>query len=608
MRILSSLGLAGLGLGGALLLAQCGTTPPSNFGDDGGTDGGLVDDAPSLDDVIFGGDTTGPGDCGGKAPTCSGDMHSLVDCHGNVVQKCSDTQGCAGGQCIAACDAAVANKSSVGCEYYAHNPLMIFGKGCFALYVANTWTSGVTISADAKGNKIDLSKYAYLPTGSGPTLKLTALGQNGQIPPGKVAIVFLRDGNGGLGTNCGEPAAETDTNASAWTDPVSGTNASGQALHVVASAPVVVYDILPYGGGRSEVTDATLLLPTSTWDKNYIAITPRPLGNNTLSPAIAIVASDDSTNVTIRPTADITAGTGVAAATKGQPQTYALNKGQVLRIEQQADLLGSVVSADKPVGVWGEQQCINIDALACDGAHEQIPPVRALGSEYVYGRYRNRDPNIDETPPTRITGAVDGTQLTWDPSPTGAQPTVNEGESFEVRSSGPFVVKSQDDKHPFYVATYMTGGAAFSNRGDPEFVNVVPAAQYLSRYVFFTNPTYPETNLVYIRKKAQDDTFKDVTLDCAGVIGGWKPVGSGGEYEYTTADIATGNFKGVGNCDNGAHESHSDGPFGLTVWGWGTEVTGGSGTAQYSEYVSYAYPAGASVQSINTVVVPPTPK
>ena len=33
-------------------------------------------------------------------------------------------------------------------------------------------------------------------------------------------------------------------------------------------------------------------------------------------------------------------------------------------------------------------------------------------------------------------------------------------------------------------------------------------------------------------------------------------------------------------------------PFGLTVWGW-------------DEAVSYAFPSGASVQPINTVVVPP---
>ena len=65
----------------------------------------------------------------------------------------------------------------------------------------------------------------------------------------------------------------------------------------------------------------------------------------------------------------------------------------------------------------------------------------------------------------------------------------------------------------------------------------------------------------------------------------------------------TGNFQKVGNCDNGRHEMKSNGPVGLTVWGWGSDATLGFQTT----YVSYAYPAGASVKPVNTVVIQPTP-
>jgi hypothetical protein len=584
---------------------RCGSRP-FNPGDDASADAST--DTPQLQDVIFNPqDST---NCGTTPTTCSGDGHAIVDCANNVVQTCDPTQGCSGGKCIPACDAAVANKSSVGCEYFAHNPRMVFGAGCFALYVANTWNADVSVTGDINGTTIDLSKYTYLPSGSGQSLKMTAIGQGGKIPPSKVGIVFLREGQdfgGSLSTACGYgvTVAEKDPAASAWTDPASGTSNAAKAIHVVASAPVVVYDILPFGGGRSEVTDASLLLPTSTWDTNYIAVTPVPLGSNCTNPGISIIASSDNTTVTIKPTVAIVAGTGVAATAANTPVTYPLSKGQVLRFEQAEDLLGSVISSNNPIGLWGEQSCINVDASACDGAHEQIPPIRAFGSEYVYGRYRNRVDNQDETPPTRITGAVDGTQLTWDPSPTGAQATVGKGQSFTVRSSGPFIVKSQDDQHPFYVATYMTGGAAFSDNGDPEFVNVVPTDQYLSRYVFFTDPTYPETNLVFIRKLGADKAFHDVTLDCAGTLTGWTPIGSSGTYEITRRDLVRHNFVGQSGCDNGSHESHSDGPYTLTVWGWGTAETGTTSTGIYSQYTSYAYPAGASVQSINNVVVLP---
>jgi hypothetical protein len=48
----------------------------------------------------------------------------------------------------------------------------------------------------------------------------------------------------------------------------------------------------------------------------------------------------------------------------------------------------------------------------------------------------------------------------------------------------------------------------------------------------------------------------------------------------------------------------SDLPFGLTVWGWGSALSRGF----YSQAVSYAYPAGASVKPVNTVIVPAAPK
>ena len=107
-----------------------------------------------------------------------------------------------------------------------------------------------------------------------------------------------------------------------------------------------------------------------------------------------------------------------------------------------------------------------------------------------------------------------------------------------------------------------------------------------------------------MRKKAKDNAFEDVTLDCAGNLTGWQAVGSAGEYEYTRQDLVTGNFAKVGNCDNGRHEMKSDAPFGVTVWGWGSAATTGFST----QAVSYGYPAGMSVQPINTVVVVPTPK
>jgi hypothetical protein len=552
------------------------TSGPSATSGNGGEAGSGSGEGGSI---IGSGGAGGFGPCG--EPTCSGDLHSVVDCNGNVVTECPDDQGCApGGVCIPACDAAVASESTVGCEYYTQ----MLGYGCFAAIIANTWSSPVTVNLEAGGATYDAAAFARIPSGNGQAITYAPL-PNGQIPPNEVAIVFLSQG-------CPGGVAPPSTTA---------------AFHITTSAPVVAYDIDPYGGGPSAVTSATLLIPTSAWGTNYIAVAPWPFGPNSQNPRLTLTAAEDATDVTISPVVDMLGGTldgtAVPGTAAGVPVTYSMNKGQTLRFEQEAELTGSAIASTKPIGMVGSSGCINIDECCCDGAHQQIPPIKALGNEYVGVRYRNRVDGMEESPPWRVIGVVDGTTLTYQPAaPPGAPTTLSLGQVVEFRASGPFVIESQDEDHPFYLAAYMTGGGGFGDAGDPEFVNVIPALQFLPNYVFFADPTYPETNLVVVRRRAGDGMFKDVTLDCAGVLGGWEPIGAT-DYEMTRFDLVRFDFAPQGNCDNGRREMKSDAPFGLTVWGWGTSA------AQFtSTYVSYAYPAGAGVQPINQVVVPPVPK
>jgi hypothetical protein len=100
------------------------------------------------------------------------------------------------------------------------------------------------------------------------------------------------------------------------------------------------------------------------------------------------------------------------------------------------------------------------------------------------------------------------------------------------------------------------------------------------------------TNLVVVRRRGADGAFHDVTLDCAGPIAAWQPVGA---YEYARVDVVLPDFQPVGACANGRHEMTSAAPFGLTVWGWGPAA-------------SYAYPGGSSVREINTTFVPAEPR
>jgi hypothetical protein len=151
----------------------------------------------------------------------------------------------------------------------------------------------------------------------------------------------------------------------------------------------------------------------------------------------------------------------------------------------------------------------------------------------------------------------------------------------------------------------MTGQETTKRRdrpGDPEFVNVIPVAQYMSSYVFFADPTYPETSLVVTRRKGADGRFAEVWLDCAkSPLSGWQSLG--GDLEYARVDLLTGAFDPrVPGCDSGRQTIASLAPFAVTVWGWGSDDVriGGLETGA----TSYAYPAGSAVRKVNDVPPP----
>jgi hypothetical protein len=349
---------------------------------------------------------------------------------------------------------------------------------------------------------------------------------------------------------------------------------------------------------------ATLLIPTSAWGTNYIANMAWEADASWAAineyPHVQIVAAEDDTKVTLGPTADIVGGGGVAPAPQGQPATYTLNRGQLLQLMQPGDLSGSPISSDKPVGVWAgaSNTHIPVGEHAGDSAHQQLAPVSALGHEYLGVRYRDRAPGANESIPYTLVGAVDGTALVYDPAaPAGAPEELSKGQKVNFNAEGAFVIRSQDVEHPFYFAAHMTGSTVVNsqdNPGDPDYVNVVPPEQYLDRYLFLTDPTYGNTHLVFTRQKAKDGAFHDVTLGCLGKVAGWQPIGGSGTYEYARVDLVVDGVA-VGACANGVHTAESTAPFGLTVWGW-------------DHSVSYAYPAGMSLQPINTVVVDPVPE
>jgi hypothetical protein len=558
-----------------VLLAACG--PDGRNGGNGGDD----DDSQTC-------------------PRCSDDKTAVISCDGTA-KACAPDQLCSNGECMNGCAAAENNHASVGCDYYAVDMDAADGPprdACFAVFVANTSRGQAHIDVDWGGQGIDLSKYAKLPNGTGQALTYGNYDPSTGLAPGQVAILFLAYAPGGSplmpNVNCPVPAA-------IGTDAQIGGNGIGKAFHIVTDLPVVAYQMLPYGGGKAAATGASLLLPTSAWGTNYVGVTAydtldgsAPPIQIAQGPSMNIVAKEDNTTVTMRPMSAVTGGNGIPASGMGQSMSFQLNKGQYAQITQMARLTGSPISADKPIGLFGGHQIMSIDRCCGDHGEQMIAPVRALGYEYVAAPHGDRKP-VSEERIYRIIGAVDNTHLTYDPPNVGPA-TVNLGQILEIRTATPFSVRSDGDDQPFLMFTYMSGAGEQGEGGwgDSDFVRMVPPQQYMNHYVFFTEPTYPFTVLTVVRKK-KDGAFAPVKLACMGEVSGFMPVGATGDYEIAQVKIVD-HFNGMGGCNNGVNTMDSTAPFGVWVWGWGSEDT-------TTGWVSYGYPAGEGVLPINDVII-----
>jgi len=590
-------------------------------------------DHPQDGPLIEGGPLDVTTDCPDAGPYCEpNDLGYVYQCGVRTFQ-CSSLEQCENGKCVNPCVDTLGQDTSNGCEFYmAEMDMVPEAAGvCYAVFIVNQWKTGepARIEVDRGGAPLPVDQFARIPSGFGTGITYGAYDPQAGLPTNQIAVLFLSR----------DPAAENDPNtisprrlascppgvtpAVVGDASLHGTG-KATAFHIKTNVPVVAYSMLPFGAGRARVTGATLMLPTNVWSDNYLAVNaytaPTSFTEDRAGPTMFILAQADNTTVSIKPVTDIVAGGGLPGTPANTTGSYTLNKGEYVQFTQPAELTGSAIQASAPIAVVGGSTLMDVPTsrIRADSAHQMLPPIKALGHEYVGVRYRSRDTVIEEYSPYRIVGVVSGTQLSYEPSqPPGAPSTLAAGQMVEFSTNAPFVVRSQNAQHPFYMAQYMTGGELYDGTGDPEFVNVLAPDQYLPRYTFFTDPTYPETNLVVVRMKdPATQAFPEVNLDCAGSLSGWTDLGTSGKYQFVRVDLSTGNFQGVGQCNNGVHVIEgSFGPdagqatprFGVTVWGWGNPVTwqpDEEDNPKFTRWVSYAYPAGANITELNAVVMP----
>lgn len=581
-----------------------GTTASTQGTADGTT---VATDDAALPDLPFF-DVGGVADMGAGSRTCSGDLKQVIDSGtGVVLEQCPPDEGCLEGYCVPACTAAAGAEGSLGCEFivptspfYANgNPAAQQSGPCHALLVSNPWDRPAELQLSRDGMSYPVGPVTRVPDGIAGATTYDPLPASG-VPSGQVAVVFLSHRPGvsnGTTLECPiTPAVLADTAAH-------GT-AQGEAFSLVSDTPVQVYDIIPYGGAPTYLPSASLIYPSTAWGDQYLVPAPHlPDG----SEWILAVAREDDTTISIEPTVAMTPGSianpPVAAVTQ-----YTIDAGQVVQWQSAADPAGTILAADKPIGVFAGNTYLAVTTAdgpisGRDSAHQMIPDVNALASEYVgAGLFSRLAGFAPESVRYRLVGVVDNTSLDWDPgAPAGAPATLDAGEIVEFETRDAFTVSSQDEAHPFSLGQYMsgtlsgqpgcTGTPGVCGLGDDEWVMLVPPAQFLRSYAFFVDPTYGTSTLVFVREAGLLG-FRDVDLACLGTIGGWQPVGSDGRFEYAHVELFRGGVASVAACATSQHLAQSDGNFGVVVWGTDSAA-------------SYGYPAGGNLQTINQVDVDP---
>lgn len=330
-----------------------------------------------------------------------------------------------------------------------------------------------------------------------------------------------------------------------------------KGVHVMADDEVTVY-------GLNRVlytTDAYLGLPTDVLGTEYIVLSyDARAGGGT---QFAVVGTEISTTVTITPSVT------TSGHTAGTPYTVTLNQGQTYLLQNATggtDLSGSIVTADKPIAVFGSNKCTNIPPGygACDHTVEQLPPVSTWGQNFATFPLATRSGDT-----FRILASTDGTTITVNSSVVA---TLDRGEFHETILTNTVMITATA---PVLVAQYSHGTVYDGAVADPFMMLTPPYEQFLGEYTVSTPASGFTGN--YVNIVAPDAVVGHITVDGTTVP----------SNAYTA--IGSSSFSGVAyTVTLGSHHLEGPLPFGVFSYGFGN-------------YDSYGYPGGSSYVPLSTI-------
>ena len=341
-------------------------------------------------------------------------------------------------------------------------------------------------------------------------------------------------------------------------------------MHVISDNPVGVIG-LEY---EQYTSDGYLGLPvgaigTQYWVASYTADIPLGAVTTVGSSEFAVVASQDSTTLTITPS--IAVGSHAA----GVPYTVAVNQGQVYQLQAQLvgdDLTGTQVVSNNPVALFGANACTDIPVsfVTCNTVLEQELPLATWGTAFVTVPLTERQKDI-----FRYLASANGTVVSVNGTVAA---TLNQGQFFEqVLSAASYITSSAPILVMQYSVSHTYDG---SLHGDPSEITVPPISDYGTAYQLSAPaPGFP---LNYLNVAAPNASVSSILLDGSALPAAWfDPVGTSG---FSAAQVTIG---------TGYHQISGPQPFGVESYGF--DVRDG-----------YGYPGGLVFTTLPTLTPTPT--
>jgi len=468
-----------------------------------------------------------PGDRGCKGAVvveCNSDGTEFFD-----IESCSgEGVSCYKGKCLDECGIVEEDQSYVGCEYWGAF-LQNLNNPTYALIVANPNETEVTVRIYTSGD---------------------ALLSEGSVPPKGLHSFELGDQRR-----------------------ISGPGISDLGFKLVASRPVTVTQMNPFGNILIYTNDATLLLPVGALGKDYAGMSWPSWSS--YSGFISVVAVEEgTTSVTVTYTATTKGGGGINPESPGSVVTYNLNKYQILTLNGTnaandnsygADLTGTFIKADKKVAVFGGHQCTRVPSNkpACDHMEHQIFPLQSWGRNFTVSRTRPRNNEEDYY---RILASEDGTDVSWTGGISGSV-QLNAGQFIPFSTTADFVISSNK---PVLVGQFLASQDAGAGTGDPAMMLIAPDEQLRTDYIFLVPPNYDYNRLTIVADADTDIVVNNTTYSSNSF----------------TVIPGTSKYRHWIDITAGAHTLTASKPVGLYVYG-------------FSRYVSFAYTAGLDLTTIN---------